>query len=264
MRVGYLQFSPVFGNKQANHERVAGFLSDVKADLIVLPEFFATGYIFESKEELLELSEEGDGPSFTFLKHLSGGMGAAIVATVAERDGGDCYNTCVLCSGGEVTARYRKVHLFDREKDLFTPGDLPLEVCDYKGIRIGLMICFDWIFPEAMRVLALKGAQIVCHPSNLVLPYCPRAMITRCIENGVFAITTNRVGTEARAGIELTFIGMSQIVGPRGDVLVRADEVEEDLRVLDIDPTEADDKMITQGNHLINDRRPDFYGDLCG
>jgi predicted amidohydrolase len=263
MRVGYLQFGPVFGDKQANQERVAGFLSDVKADLIVLPELFATGYIFESKEELLDLSEDDDGPSFSFLKHLSGEMHAGIVATVAERDGGDCYNTCVLCSEGEVRARYRKVHLFDREKELFAPGNLPLEVCAYKGFRIGLMICFDWVFPEATRVLALKGAQIVCHPSNLVLPYCPRAMITRCIENGIFAVTTNRVGTEVRAGIELTFIGMSQIVGPRGDVLIRADEVEEDLRVLDIDPTLADDKMITQRNHLINDRMPHFYKDLC-
>ena len=103
----------------------------------------------------------------------------------------------------------------------------------------------------------------MCHPSNLVLPYCPRAMITRCIENGVYAITTNRVGSEARAGIELTFIGMSQVVGPRGELLVRADEVEEDLRVIDIDPARAKNKMITPRNHLIDDRRPEFYGDIC-
>jgi predicted amidohydrolase len=84
-------------------------------------------------------------------------------------------------------------------------------------------------------------------------------MITRCIENGVYAITTNRVGTEARAGIELTFIGMSQVIGPRGDVLMRANEEEEDLRIIEINPVLADNKMITQRNHLIDDRRPEFY-----
>jgi len=263
MRVGYLQFGPIFGKKQANRERVAGFLSDVKADLIVLPEFFASGYVFESREELMELAEEDGGESFAFLNELSRSMGSAIVGSIAERDGDKCYNTCVLSSGGEIKARYRKVHLFDREKELFTPGDLPFDVYDLGGVRIGMMVCFDWVFPEAMRALALKGAQIVCHPSNLVLPYCPRAMITRCIENGVYAITTNRVGNEARAGLDLTFIGMSQVVGPRGDVLMRANEEEEDLRIIDINPALADNKMITQRNHLIDDRRPEFYEDIC-
>lgn len=263
MRVGYLQFAPVFGEKQANRDRVADFLSGVKADLIVLPEFFASGYVFESRDELMDLAEEDGGETFAFLNDLSRRMGAAIVGSIAERSGEACYNTCVLSSGGEIRARYRKVHLFDREKELFTPGDLPFDVYDLRGVKIGMMICFDWVFPEATRALALKGAQIVCHPSNLVLPYCPRAMITRCIENGVYAITTNRVGTEARAGIELTFIGMSQVVGPRGELLVRADEEEEDLRVIEIDPARANNKMITERNHLIDDRRPEFYGDIC-
>jgi predicted amidohydrolase len=209
------------------------------------------------------MAEGEEGESFTFLRKLSRDTGAAIVASVAERVGDDCYNTCLLCSRGEILARYRKIHLFDREKQIFAPGNLPLPVYDLDGIKIGLMVCFDWIFPESARILALKGAQIVCHPSNLVLPYCPRAMITRCIENGVFAITTNRVGTEARAGMELTFIGLSQIVAPRGDILVRADEKEEDIRIIDIDPSLADNKMVTQRNHLLEDRRPEYYRDLC-
>ncbi len=264
MRVGYLQFGPLFGSKKENHERVADFLSGVKAHLIVLPELYSTGYLFESKQELLGFAEDEGGESFNFLKQLSRDTGAAIVASIAERVGEDCYNTCLLCSEGEIKAKYRKIHLFDREKEIFTPGNLPFTVCDLDGVRIGLMVCFDWIFPESARILALKGAQIICHPSNLVLPYCPRAMITRCIENGVFAITTNRVGTEARAGLELKFIGLSQVVAPRGDILVRADEEEEGIRIIDIDPSLADDKMVTQRNHLIEDRRVEFYGDLCG
>ncbi|MFH1314376.1 MAG: nitrilase-related carbon-nitrogen hydrolase [Candidatus Eisenbacteria bacterium] len=263
MRVGYLQFGPIFGQKESNFERVAGFLDSAKADLIVLPELFATGYIFESRDELLGMAENETGPTFTFLRGLSLKSGAAIVAGIAERDGNDCYNSCYLFSNGEIGARYRKVHLFDREKEMFTPGDTLFEVCDLGGVKIGLMICFDWIFPEVARVQALKGAQVLCHPANLVLPHCPRAMIVRCIENGIFAITANRVGSENRAGIELSYIGTSEIIGPRGEILVRSDDKEEDLRIIEIDPTRALDKMVTPQNHLLNDRKPALYGQIC-
>ena len=263
MRVGYLQFAPVFGQKESNYERVATFLDSAKADLIVLPELFATGYVFESRQELFREAEDEAGPTFTFLRGLSLKSGAAIVAGIAERQGEACYNSCCLFSAGEVKARYRKVHLFDREKEMFTPGDSLFEVCDLNGVKIGMMICFDWIFPEVARVQALKGAQVLCHPANLILPHCPRAMIVRCIENGIFAITANRVGTEARAGVELTFIGTSEIIGPHGEVLVRSDEKEEGLRVIEIDPALALDKMVTPQNHLMNDRKPTLYRDLC-
>ncbi len=258
MRVGFLQFAPVFGEKEANFEKVRGLLSGAKADLIVLPELFSTGYLFESKDELMSLAETLDGETFEFLKELSRSEGCGIVAGIPELAGDHCYNSCYLFDNGEVCAHYRKVHLFDREKEIFTPGDLPFEVVEFRGARLGLMICFDWIFCEVARLLALRGAQILCHPSNLVLPYCPAAMITRCIENRVYAITCNRVGIENRAGIELKFIGSSQVVSPGGEVLIRAGE-EELLQIIDIDPTEADRKMVTPRNHVLSDRRPSFY-----
>ena len=83
---------------------------------------------------------------------------------------------------------YRKIHLFDREKTIFDAGPPQFETFR-ASTRLGVMICFDWVFPEACRVLALQGANIVLHPSNLVRPYCQSAMTTRCIETGIFAIT---------------------------------------------------------------------------
>lgn len=263
MRVGYVQFAPVFGQKEANLKRVAAFLDSAKVDLIVLPELFATGYIFESKQELLRLAEEETGATFTFLRGLSLKSGIAIVAGIAERYGPDCFNSCFLFADGEVTARYRKVHLFDWEKEMFTPGRSISEICDLGGVKLGFMVCFDWIFPEVARTIALKGAQVLCHPANLVLPHCPQAMITRCIENRMFAITANRVGTEVRVGRELTFIGTSQVVGPDGRVLIRAGQDEEGIRVIDIDPSRAKDKMVTPRNHVITDRKPSLYRELC-
>ena len=123
------------------------------------------------------------------------------------------------------------------------------------------MICFDWFYPEAARTLALQGADIIAHPSNLVLPHCPDSMVTRCLENRVFSVTANRIGSEARGGKDrLTFIGMSEVVSPRGHILHRASREAEDLTIVEIDPTEARTKAINSYNDLLRDRRPALYG----
>jgi predicted amidohydrolase len=151
------------------------------------------------------------------------------------------------------------VHLFDREARVFAPGPDPFQVFAWGEWRVGLMICFDWIFPEAARSLALLGADLIAHPSNLVLPYCHAAMVTRALENGVFVATANRVGTESRAGRSLTFTGGSRVIDPRGRVLGAAGTATEETLVVDLDPAAARDKMITDHNHRLADRRPALY-----
>jgi len=126
-----------------------------------------------------------------------------------------------------------------------------------------MMVCFDWFFPESARMLALKGAQVICHPSNLVLPYCQTAMVTRCLENRVFAVTCNRTGTENRGGKVLHYTGASQVVDTAGNLLSRAGENEEVAVVVDIDPAKAQDKQLNLHNNLFGDRRPSFYTDIC-
>jgi predicted amidohydrolase len=136
-------------------------------------------------------------------------------------------------------------------------------VYDIGLAKIGMMICFDWFFPEVTRILSLKGAQIICHPANLVLPHCQNAMVTRCLENRVFAITCNRTGIEERSiANSLRFTGKSQIVNPEGTVLTQAGEIGEAVRVIAIDPNAAKNKRVTQRNDLFNDRRTDLFGDL--
>ena len=122
------------------------------------------------------------------------------------------------------------------------------------------MICFDWRFPETARTLALAGADLIAHPSNLVLPHCPQAMVTRCLENRVFAITADRTGVEERVhGHPLHFIGQSQVVDPDGNVLYRASKNDEEVRVVEIDINKARDKSINSKNDLFEDRRHDLY-----
>jgi predicted amidohydrolase len=125
------------------------------------------------------------------------------------------------------------------------------------------MICFDWWFPESARVLALEGADIICHPANLVLSQCQQAMTTRSLENGVFSATANRVGSEARGGKPpLIFTGKSQILDCWGQVLTRLTEVETGVSVVDIDVIQARDKKLTARNDRFADRRPEFYDPL--
>ena len=166
----------------------------------------------------------------------------------------------MLAGPDGIVATYRKLHLFYEEKRWFTPGDLPLPVVDIGKARVGLMICFDWRFPEVARVLALKGAQVLLHPANLVQEHCQDAMITRCLENRVFAVTANRIGRETKPdGVSLSFTGRSQMVNPRGELLCRAASDKPATLLVDIDPRQADDKLATDRNDIFQDRRPEFY-----
>ena len=186
-----------------------------------------------------------------------------LVTGFAERAGSACFNSALLLGPEGLLHTYRKLHLFCEEKRIFEAGDRPLAVHEIRGVRIGMMICFDWALPEVARTLALKGADVICHPSDLVLDYCQQTMKARCIENSIFAVTANRYGTDARPHGTVTFTGRSQVVDPRGNLLHQSSEGDDDLCLVEIDANRARDKKITPWNDLLGDRRPEFYGELC-
>lgn len=259
MKIGYVQTDPIFGAKERNFEEVRKLLKEVRADLLVLPELFATGYTFTTVDEVRDLAETDHGLTAGFLKELSKTTGAAIVAGFIEIEAGKLYNSSLIVSGNEVIDTYRKIHLFNKEKLWFSPGDKKLNVYEINGFKIGVMICFDWMFPEVCRTLALQGMQVLAHPSNLVLPYCQSAMITRCIENRVFAVTANRIGREKRGEDDFTFTGASQITGVDGVVLAAAPATKPHVSVIEIDEKLSDLKMINRYNDIILDRQTNFY-----
>ncbi|UCE17061.1 MAG: acyltransferase [Gemmatimonadota bacterium] len=259
MKIGFIQFHPEFGKKEKNVEKAVGIIRDIDADLIVLPELFNSGYLFTSAEEVENISEDvPSGYTTQSLLHVAKDTDTFIVAGLAEKAEGARYNSAVLLGPEGFVGLYRKAHLFKDEVKWFEKGDTGFNVHDIGLARIGMMICFDWIFPEAARTLALKGADIICHPSNLMLPFCQKAMITRSLENGVFSLTCNRVGVEERGGERLEFTGLSQIVDPKGNVLALASEDEEGTQVVEIDPMEARDKTVGI-NKIFQERRTDLY-----
>jgi predicted amidohydrolase len=259
MKIGYIQNSPIFGAKKKNFEGIRSLLDGIKADLLVLPELFATGYTFTSKEEVTGLAETDHGETAGFLKELSVMTGAILVGGFVEISNNKIYNSSLIVSDGELVDTYRKIHLFYKEKFWFSPGDKPLKVYTIKELKIGVMICFDWIFPEVSRTLALKGAQVIAHPSNLVMPYCQNAMVTRCIENRLFSVTANRIGNEKRGIDEFSFTGASQITATDGKILSFAPKNMQHVSVVEIDEKQADNKMINEYNDIFRDRLPEFY-----
>jgi len=264
MRIGYYQYRPEFGAPKQNLEKVEDSLAGVDADIIVLPELAFTGYFFEDRKELHELAEDvSESPIVRGLARLCKNNAFHLVVGFAERCKGRLYNTALVIGPSGLLHRYRKLHLFNTEKEYFDPGDTPLGIIEIRRAKVGVMICFDWVFPEVARSLALQGADLVCHPSNLVLTYCQKTMLTRSLENSVYTVTANRTGKDTRPRGELLFTGQSQIVGPKGEVIASSNSEEEAVVVSDIDLSDARNKFITENNNLFADRRPEFYDSIA-
>ncbi|MHA1305079.1 MAG: nitrilase-related carbon-nitrogen hydrolase [Candidatus Heimdallarchaeaceae archaeon] len=264
MKVGFLQFEPKLLEAEENIDRILSLIEKAeKFDLLVMPELANSGYVFVDKKELNRAAEEI--PSGIFcqaLIELSANRNAYIVSGVCEKEGSKFFNSSILVGPEGYMGTYRKVHLFDREKLFFEAGRGPFKVYNIGEANIGLLICFDWIFPEVSRILALEGADILCHSANLVLPYSQRAMLARSVENKVFSITANRIGTENNGDITLTFTGESQVTSPTMEILAKAGEKTCEIKIVEIDPKIAKNKWLNQRNNLFKDRHPELYEKL--
>ncbi|MFW6149853.1 MAG: nitrilase-related carbon-nitrogen hydrolase [Atribacterota bacterium] len=263
LKIGFYQYSPKFKSVDENLEKVVQKLNNIDADIMVLPELAFTGYNFSDRDELTDVAEVPHNSNIVKeLTTLCSRNNFYLVTGFAEKSGFKIFNSSLLIGPDGLLDIYRKIHLFNREKLYFDPGDTNLTVNKIKGAKVGMMVCFDWGFPEVARSLALLGATVICHPSNLVLNYCQNVMLSRCLENRVFAVTANRVGEENRKHDNLRFTGQSQIADPKGNLLFRADADQEILYIHEINPEDALDKNITKYNHIFNDRRPEFYKNL--
>ncbi len=260
-KVGICQFEPKLLNVSYNLDKMKELLLNVKADLIVLPELASSGYLFNSKSEVEKVSEFAmDGPTATLFKSLSQHNDTSYVVGFPEKFEKKFYNSAMLVNPDGKIYVYRKTHLFYEEKLRFESGNSGFQIFKAKkDVPVGMMICFDWIFPESARTLALKGAQIIAHPANLVLPWCQQAMITRSLENRIFSITANRVGKKSNSAKELHFTGMSQILTTKGEIIRRFDKNEESVYVTEIETNDAQEKKITEFNDIFEDRKTKYY-----
>ncbi|MGC3989641.1 MAG: carbon-nitrogen hydrolase [Chthoniobacteraceae bacterium] len=251
------------------------------AQVILLPELFRSLYFCQAEDhKYFQLAEEIPGPSTHALGALAKELNVSIVASLFEkRTAGLYHNTAaILDAGGELLGKYRKMHIPDDplfyEKFYFTPGDLGFRSWTTKFAKIGVCVCWDQWYPEAARLTALSGAQILFYPTAIGWHPSEKAEFgkrqhdswetiqrSHGIANGCYVAVANRIGLETPEGGDgLEFWGQSFICDPSGQILAKASTDQEEILIVEADLNELD----RQRTHwpFLRDRRIDAYGDI--
>lgn len=266
-KIAGVQTDIKIGDARANLSTIADRCDEIKstgAKLVVFPECTLTGYCFDSLEDAQAVAQPIDGSNILHVCEIAHKSNLHIVVGTLELDQNRVYNSAVLVGPGGVEGVYRKTHLPLLGVDRFTtPGSLADQVFDVGGLKVGINICYDCSFPETARSLALAGADVVVLPTNWppgsgrVSDLIPN---TRALENNVYFMSVNRVGTER--GFD--FIGNSKVCDPLGGDLEFANHADEAILYADVDTDWARRKHLVSvpGQHEVhrfNDRRPDLY-----
>lgn len=270
MKLAVIQMEPVFGDVEGNLatslEKIRE-AAEVGANLIVLPELVISGYMFESRAEAARHSETaGTGPATSAWTVIANDLDVIVVGGFAEQAGQALYNSAFMAIPGQRFELYRKVHLWDEEALYFEPGDRGFPVVQTNRGRIGMMICYDGWFPECYRSMALRGADIICVPTNWVpIPgqrpgeQAMANILTMAAahSNGLIVAAADRVGAERGQ----QFIGQSLIVTHTGwPVAGPASDAGQCLLTADVNVSEARrSRCWGNFNNPVRDRRPSEY-----
>jgi len=266
-----IQMEPILLAREMNLEKIVQFIfegSDLGAKVLVFPECALTGYGL-SLDEAEAFSESIPGPSIERISEACRKTDSHVVLGMLEKDqGGGVYNAAVLVGVDGVLGKYRKTHLPFLGVDRFLSRGTSIDSAfETSAGKLGLLICYDLRFPEPIRVLALKGAQVICLPTAwpITATFYPKFMAqSRSAENGLYLIAANRIGEERGT----RYLGRSVIVGINGEILAEGTEDKEEILLAEINPGLSINKkrIISLGEYeldLFSDRRPDLYSNLC-
>ena len=272
-RVCCQQLDPVVGDLDGNRALALAAIAegiDQRADVIVLPELVTSGYMFESVEEAAALAIAPDHEILREWADAARRHGVIIAGGFAERgEDGRTYNSAAVIDATGIRALYRKLHLWDREKLWFAPGDQPPPVIDTSVGKLSVMVCYDVEFPELTRMVALGGTQLLLVPTNWPLGPRPDGERPAEVVIAMAAAHGNRMAIACadRAGVEREqpWTGYSAIIGADG--WVAAEKAGADALTLgpvtaDLDLGLALDKRYTELADVFSDRRPSLYATL--
>ena len=285
LRVGFLQQHNTADTKD-NMLRLGEGITDLAkrgAQLIVLQELHNTLYFCQTEDvDLFDLAETIPGPSTKLYCELAKKCGVVIVASLFEKRAPGLYhNTAVVIeSNGEIVGKYRKMHIPDDpayyEKFYFTPGDLGFHPIQTSVGKLGVLVCWDQWYPEAARLMAMQGAEMLIYPT--AIGYADNdtpeeqqrqrmawqtVMRGHAVANGLPVIAVNRVGFEPdpsgqTAGIQ--FWGTSFVAGPQGEIIYEASTDDEESIVVEMDMDRSE--QVRRWWPFLRDRRIDAYGDI--
>ncbi len=265
VNVAVVQLAPRVGEYEANQAAVVEAVASAGADVVVVPELATSGYVFDSVEEARSLARSADVALAPWIS-AAAAAGCVVAGGFAELDGDALFNSGAVVDGSGALAVYRKLHLWDREQLFFTPGSSLPPVVECAASRLALCICYDLEFPEVVRGLALRGAELVCAPTNWPEEKPPtrpdgerpievvRAMAAAS-SNRVFVAAADRCGRER--GVE--WVGGSAIIGPSGFPLAGPGSPGPAVLRASLDLAQARDKRVSERNDVLADRRVDVY-----
>lgn len=280
IRAAVCQYEPTLGDLPANAEKGSRAIREAAAsgaDLIVLPEMANSGYVVFSSVEARALAERPEeSPAIAQWQQLAQEFDSYIVAGFGEKvSDTELYNSSLVIGPTGILGTYRKTHLFFEEKLYYRPGNLGYPVIELPFGRIGILICYDLRFPEASRILALRGADIICVPTNWVSMMSPDKLydaqgycqanyvaLANAVMNQVYMACADRVGEER--GVQ--FLGCSLIIDPAGNPIAGpASSDGEEVLVADMNlSTARRAKHKNDLNHTWLDRRTDLYSSTLG
>ena len=284
-RIAVIQMAAPWGLPDPMRERTFRLLHEAAArgaTLAVLPELCTISYDFHARGDIDPRAESLDGPSVIGWAAIARETGMHIVAGFPERAaderpaggrvGDRLYNSAVVIGPAGVIGTYRKAHLYHFERDIFTPGDGGFQVWDTPPGRVGVLICYDLRFAEAVRLLLLRGAQILCVPTTWTDRGKPEAWDARGWCGADYLAAGHAYGNRLwvacanRAGMDGTVrtLGCSAIFAPSGLVAAGpATPTGDQVLVADLDVARVDARRATPEMDLVRDRRPELYGDLA-
>ncbi len=273
VKVAAIQMHPHVGKKEENVQKSLRLIDDAAnkgAKLVVLPELCNSGYVFNSKEEAFALSEPvPGGPTTKEWISKAREHGLFIVAGIDEREKDALFNTAVFLGPSGYLGKYRKIHLWDKEKLFFSKGNLGLPTFDTDLGRIGLMICYDGWHPETIRIHAVRNVDVVCNPTCWVVvpgvitqnnPISPWIHASQANMNNLFVVCADRIGEERGT----TFLGHSCIASPSGFASGPASFDKEEIVFAEVDVNVARSKNWTELANPLSDRRTDLYDVTLG
>lgn len=285
IKIGFLQQHNV-ADQQLNITRLASGIANLAehgAQLIVLQELHNSLYFCQTENvKLFDLAEPIPGPSTNFYGELARQYGVVIVTSLFERRAAGLYhNTAVVIEkDGNIAGKYRKMHIPDDpayyEKFYFTPGDLGFHPIETSLGKLGVLVCWDQWYPEAARLMALQGAELLIYPTAIGYESSDtedeqqrqrEAWTTvqrgHAVANGLPVVSVNRVGYEPDPSGQtkgIQFWGSSMVVGPQGEMLYRASEVEEECTIVSVDLNHSE--HVRRWWPFLRDRRIDAYEDI--
>jgi 5-aminopentanamidase len=258
-----VQMAPRVGEYEANQAAVVEAIARADADLVVVPELATSGYVFESASEARALARPADVALAPWVS-AAAAAGCVVAGGFAELDGDTLYNSGALVDGSGVLAVYRKLHLWDREQLFFEAGSELPPVVDTAAGRLAMCICYDLEFPEVVRGLALRGAELVCAPTNWPDEGRPEGERPMEVVRAMAAASSNRVfiALADRCGSErgVDWVGGSAILAPSGFPVAGPGACEPAVLRATVDLGEAREKRISERNDVLADRRVDVYG----